>query len=53
MKIPKPSSQHPSIAEQHAQWCVHYQRDPGKMFGQGDERCKAGVSYDELARVAS
>ncbi|MCZ6507728.1 MAG: hypothetical protein O7A04_06750 [Acidobacteria bacterium] len=40
-----------SIAEQHQQWCVHYQRDPAKMFGKGDERCKAGVSYDDLARV--
>lgn len=41
-----------TVAEQHASWCVHYQRDPSKMFGKGEERCKAGVSYDELAKVA-
>lgn len=40
-----------SIAEQHQQWCVHYHRDPEKMFGKGVEKCRAGVSYDELSRV--
>ena len=32
----------------HANYCVHYQRNGGAM----EQKCKAGHSYDEIAKVS-
>lgn len=38
-----------SFAEQHQQWCVHYQCNPTK-WRDGTDACKAGVVYTKLTR---